>query len=931
MAKKNKIRKKINQKIKKYFDNDPFDVGIERVDVATLSELLHFLGIYDVKHTKPYLLKVIRMIWSEADSQTRKDILQFFMANETIYYDENKEKRDRHKEEKLKELLQDFSITQEEKLLLYEEFAHIKTKNITTQKIEAKLNYIRFEQKKQQIQKMVDGVFDIDNSLEFHASLQYKIFQHHFHKIFTLNTKPYNDTYLFEHPLEEIVQQILQDKEKVTKQKQQSIDTFIQNLKIPHPYLTEKEIEKALRSAPPKTPLLYPPLDEKILQSILQTKYDIKEIMLYQTELILSLHQECKLPYTTHLHPYILEIPLELDPLLKTIWEGEELQLDDVISHAKKEQEESFFLALKKLVSQCQEYATQLHFSDEAIYNKIYTYLLALLPKTLTISAKVAKKTLRTFIYHIQDEIIQKQRQDLLAKTIRDFKNLFPLARQLRRKLILHIGPTNSGKTYQAMQQLKQSDTGYYLAPLRLLALEGYEDLQQSHINASLITGEEQIIDDEATHISSTIEMLNFDVDVDVCVIDEVQMIDDRDRGWAWANAIIGAPAKTIIMTGSLNAKEAIIALANYLQEPLEIIEFERKTPLTLLHKPIDIKHITSGTAVVAFSRKNVLKLKETLAKHFRVSVIYGNLSPEVRREEARRFREKETDVLVATDAIAMGLNLPIQTILFSTAKKFDGIFDRQLTPSEVKQIAGRAGRFGLSEEGFVGALNTPTLKIIQNKFTQEIAPIHIPFRVMANLDHIKLVSSILHENSLEKILQFFAENMEFNGPFYAANLEDMVEASHIVDKYQLDITTKYHLASAPLTLKSPYVMDRFQSYLKALEKKQPIPYNPPKLAGSFAHTTDEMLQCEDMIKEISLYLWLSYRFEEYFIDAQKAREYRSVLNKYMENSLQKSHFVQKCRSCNKTLPPRSKHSICEHCYKKNHQRRRRRPPKVRY
>ena len=130
----------------------------------------------------------------------------------------------------------------------------------------------------------------------------------------------------------------------------------------------------------------------------------------------------------------------------------------------------------------------------------------------------------------------QQQLQSLLNC---DLKTLYPLARSLNRKLEFYVGPTNSGKTYNAMQKLKEANSGLYLAPLRLLALEGYEDLKASNIRASLITGEEQILHEEAAHVCSTIEMIDFDLDVDVAVIDEVQMLDDSDRGWAWVNAII--------------------------------------------------------------------------------------------------------------------------------------------------------------------------------------------------------------------------------------------------------------------------------------------------------------------------------------------------------------------------------------------------------
>lgn len=924
MAKKNRKLTKINQQIKKYFDGDPFDVGIERVSSEVLSELFATLGIYEIEHSKPLLLKTIRMIWSEADGGYRRDILNFFIANDIIYtssHKKTKESPDESKEEKLLEIISQLEANAEEQALLYETFIQVKPKKITIEKIENKLNHIRFEKKKQTIEQKLDGFFELDDSFEFNASLRYKIYDQHFHKILTLTTKPYSYTFLKENSIEDIVQHIAKDKEEVTLFKQIAIEDFINRLKNPHDYLTQKEIEKALRAAPPKTKLSYPPLKADILQSILSSYVDIETLTLLDEEVVLEIKESIELPYTQKKHPYTLELHLELNSLLQTIWESQKIDLENIIKTTKEENETYFLEQLQNVVNNCQSYAATLHLTSEQLYEKVYEHLFSFLSKHLFISAKVAKKTLRTFIYHIQDEIVKQQRQTLLARTIRDFKNLFPLARSMKRKLTLHIGPTNSGKTYTAMQKLKNADTGYYLAPLRLLALEGYENLKSMDIDVSLITGEEQIINDDATHISSTIEMLNFEVDVDVCVIDEVQMIDDSQRGWAWANAIIGAPAQEIIMTGSANVKDAIIALAQYLGDELEIIEFERKTSLTLLEKATPPQDVEEGSAIIAFSRKDVLKLKQQFSSMFNVSVVYGNLSPEVRREEAKRFREKKSQILIATDAIAMGMNLPIQTILFSKAEKFDGERQRTLQPSEIAQIAGRAGRFGLSEEGFVGALTPDVLRVVKKNFYKEIPKITIPFKVMANLEHIKLVGNILEVNSLEEILNFFVENMKFNGPFHAANLEDMVEAAHIVDEYELDIATKYHLSCAPLTLKSPYIVNVFRSYLEALEKKEAIAYNPPPLLGSFAQTTDDMLRAEDMVKEISLYLWLSYRFDEYFPDAMQARQHRGVLNKYIEESLQNSHFVQRCRICGAPLPPNYPYNICQKCFRKNHRK----------
>ncbi|NPA66107.1 MAG: helicase [Epsilonproteobacteria bacterium] len=921
MAKKSKKFTKINQKIKKYFDNDPFDVGVERVSTQTLSELMHTLGIYDIEYEKKVMLKRLRHLWSNADSVIREQILEFFTQNAKIYKGNKTKELVSEKRQKLEEFLEELEATTEEKEEIFRLFEEVRSKKITFSKVKSKLEYIRLEQKRIEIEKRCDGTFDLDDRFEFYGKLQYKVFDEEFEKLSVMKTKPFSIEFLKEQAIEEIITKIQKEKEITLHQRQEQLTQFLSSIREDHRYLTKSQILHALKSAQPHSTLEYPPLKPKLLKEIFSQTLHVTELKIHDKELFFTLQEEITLPVTHQKVKYELEVFSPLEELLGKIWKEEDLGLVELVSHAKKEHESHFLTSLELIVEEAKKLSSGLHFSLEQLYTEIYNVLVPYIPVDLTLSSKLIKKTIKRFLYAIQEYIHKQQRQQLLAQTIRDFKNLFPLARSLRRKLTLHIGPTNSGKTYTAMQKLKNADTGYYLAPLRLLALEGYEELQKEGIDASLITGEEQLLNEDATHISSTIEMLNYDVDVDVCVIDEVQLIDDRDRGWAWANAIIGAPAKEVILTGSPASKEAIIKLASYLGEELEIIEFERKNPLKILPEPIPLEKIEKGSALIAFSRKEVLKLKQKLAKHFKVSTVYGNLSPEVRREEARRFRQGESDILVATDAIAMGLNLPIKTVVFTKAKKFDGIMDRELTPNEIKQIAGRAGRYGLEEVGYVAAIDKPTLHVIEKNFLKPDLEVELPFKVMANLEHIKLVSSILEVSSLAEVLEFFSQNMVFNGPFVASNVEDMIEIAKIVDQYDLDIITKFHLATAPLTLSSPYIIGVFESYLERLEQKKPIFYNPPKLYGDYARTNEELLHAEDMVKEISLYLWLSYRFEDYFVESQKAREYRVILNDYIEKSLQQNHFARSCKLCGIILPKHSKHRICERCFRKNYKR----------
>jgi len=915
LAKKKKKMIKLNQSIRYFFGDEGFDEGIERLPSEVLIALAHTLGIFNGTTDKATLIKTFRRIWSEGETDNREMIVAFFKNEGKVYPNPKPKEKPHEREEKIDEFLEAFEITPDERRALHAAFIDIRTRKITLEKIAGKLEHIRYTHKREALEKALEGKFNFDDTLEYYAPITYHVEGESFSKIHVLKTPPLNEKRLHEETLEVLVPEITELKSELTRQKQEQINLFLSSLNFrSHRYLTQEQIITALKSAPPSVQT-YGMLNGDILRDVLARHFHTELASSTNDDLIIEIDKELNLPHRLEPFEYSLSLHLDATELSRQIWNEEELSVSAMIEEQSLHVERGFLEELEHLIHECRTRAKLLEIGDEQLYTIVYELLLPYLIHTPHISSKTTRKVLFAFDQRNANELLKRQRQALLARTVRDFKNLFPLARSLRRRLIFHTGPTNSGKTYTAFQQLKKAGTGYYLAPLRLLALEGYETLRDDGVSASLITGEEQLLDEDATHISSTIEMLSFETEVDCCVIDEVQMIDDRDRGWAWANAIIGSPAKTVIMTGSPNAREAIIALAEYLGEPLEIIEFERKNPLELLKSPTPIDAIEPKTAVIAFTRSNALRLKQQLSKTYRTSVIYGNLSPEVRREEARRFREGETDILVATDAISMGLNLPIKTLLFSKADKFDGQNQRNLTATEVRQISGRAGRYGLSEKGYVGALTGDVLKTISSLFTKEITAIALPFNVMANFDHIMLVSNILEEKSLSEIIDFFVLNMKFEGPFRAANLESMQEASAIVDRYDLDMRTKYTLATAPLSTSSPLVMAAFERYVRALEQKKPIAYIPPQRLGNYALSMEELQEAEDRIKEISLYLWLSYRMGEYFVDAEKARMFRGELNRFIENSLQQSHFVPRCKTCGKPLAANAEFAICQSCF----------------
>ena len=166
------------------------------------------------------------------------------------------------------------------------------------------------------------------------------------------------------------------------------------------------------------------------------------------------------------------------------------------------------------------------------------------------------------------------------ASGLSDYAALFPAARAIRRRLILHVGPTNSGKTHDAMERLAAAETGCYLAPLRLMAIEAAERLNGRGVPTDMVTGEERLLVDGARHVAATVEMADLDKPVCVAVIDEIQMLADRDRGWAWTQAAVGAAAAEVVMTGSIDALPHVVRIAEMTGDELEVITYERKVPL---------------------------------------------------------------------------------------------------------------------------------------------------------------------------------------------------------------------------------------------------------------------------------------------------------------------------------------------------------------
>jgi ATP-dependent RNA helicase SUPV3L1/SUV3 len=253
-----------------------------------------------------------------------------------------------------------------------------------------------------------------------------------------------------------------------------------------------------------------------------------------------------------------------------------------------------------------------------------------------------------------------------------------PMARQVHRRIIMHVGPTNSGKTYHALRALASARYGCYAGPLRLLATEIFSRFNKGDIApleedpaikhprvCNLVTGEDiKIIDEAAGLMSCTVEMIPLTQKFDVVVIDEIQMIAHLDRGNGWTQALLGLNAEEIHLCGEESAVELVKELVRSTGDEVIVNRYERLTPLQMAPESMkgNLSGVRPGDCIVAFSRNQIFGIKALVEETtgLRCAVAYGKLPPEVRVEQANKFNEGggEYPVLVASDAIGMGLNL---------------------------------------------------------------------------------------------------------------------------------------------------------------------------------------------------------------------------------------------------------------------------------
>lgn len=506
-------------------------------------------------------------------------------------------------------------------------------------------------------------------------------------------------------------------------------------------------------------------------------------------------------------------------------------------------------------------------------------------------------------------ETLQKAKkmaeQNRLDDRIRQYLSAFDAERLrsyacgLERRFVLHVGPTNSGKTYQAIQALKDAARGVYLGPLRLLALEMFDNLNQSGIPCDLLTGEESVRTEGASHTASTIELADTGKHYDVAVIDEAQMITDPFRGDQWVHAIYCIDAEEVHICLAPEARELILRILAGFGAPCEIVEHHRLAPLSFAGTFGSLKETRPGDALIVFSRKAVLAVAAELEeRHIHASVIYGALPPVSRKEEVRKFAEGETSVVVATDAIGMGISLPIRRVIFCETSKFDGKSRRKLTSGEIKQVAGRAGRYGIFDRGEVLSMQDEP-EVMAALFSEEkqVSHLMIPFPMEAVKTEYPLDRLMILWNRLPAAEGFSRVDMSDPLILYQ-NIRPLLK--------KVDRELLFQLMTCPVDTGNEELIQYWVMCSHSILTKRPLP-EPFSGFGT-------LQECETRYKELDIRHQLLRRIgvEEDRM-AEKA-ELCETINRFLKEN--KDAYLRACTRCGRKLPATGTYGICDRCYR---------------
>lgn len=423
------------------------------------------------------------------------------------------------------------------------------------------------------------------------------------------------------------------------------------------------------------------------------------------------------------------------------------------------------------------------------------------------------------------------------------------------------LGPTNTGKTHRAVLRMLEHDTGAIGLPLRLLAREVYDKVREKvgAERVALVTGEERRVPRSPSYWISTTEAMDTERAVDFVAVDEVQLMEDRERGHVFTDRVLHARGRReTIFLGSLAARDVLLGLV-----PHAVLEHAPRLSRLSHAGALSLKKLPPRSAVVAFSMAEVVELAERAKVRGGAAVVLGALSPRARNAQVAMFQAGEVDTLVATDAIGMGLNLDCRHVAFAKLRKFDGREVRELEVSEASQIAGRAGRY--VTDGTFGTLAPLALPMgLVRSVEQHLVPSirRARFRARPSFDSLDaLVASLAERGRSSWLVQAPSEIDDLRTLVSLAARPEVRRRVTSAD----DVRLLWEMCSIPDYRKllfeshAAFVLDLF------VEVRDRGPVSHAFLASRFAGASDTTGDVDTLLARIAHVRLLSYI-------AQKAR-----------------------------------------------------------
>jgi len=370
--------------------------------------------------------------------------------------------------------------------------------------------------------------------------------------------------------------------------------------------------------------------------------------------------------------------------------------------------------------------------------------------------------------------------------------------------------------------------------------------------------------------------LINHRCILQVAVIDEIQMLKDPSRGWAWTRALLGIVAEEIHLCGEKAAIDVVKEMMLSTGEQVQVNNYQRLTSLTIEETSLQsLENIRPGDCLVCFSKNDIYwatRQIEALGKE--CAVIYGSLPPGTKLAQAQKFNDPENSckVLVATDAIGMGLNLNIGRIIFfsmikSSQNEKGEIEKMTISASQALQIAGRAGRYGTQfAHGYVTTMrpdDLPILKQLLNDQPPDITQVGLH----PTADQIELYAYHLPNSSLSKLMDIFVNLSTMDHSLYfMCNMNDFKFLAEMIEHVPLPLRARYVFCCAPINKKMTFVCSMFLKFARQYSRNEAITHDwlCHQIGWPFAcpKTMIDLLHLESVFDVLDLYLWLSYRFQ---------------------------------------------------------------------